>query len=477
MNNRAEFDYKKYLQLIIKHRYLFVALSLLLMTAATVMTCLKPDRYEARCTVFIEKSIINELVKGIAVAPSFDDKLRVLSYSMTSRALLLKVFDDLKLNTGSGDPVQKEKMVKDFQKRTDVKLKDQQGIFIISFVDRDPRLARDYVNTLVRRYIEESTSSKREESSDATKVLEEQIAAVKARLDESEALVDGFRRNNAGVLGQSEGTLLAEISEAQEKIEDVQQKRQQLESMLVVAKKSDPMQAKLASLLGRQKELSLVYTELHPEVVSLESEIAFVREQLASGRSRSDLASAPSAEVQKISMEINSLRAVEKSQRRIIASKQQLLRSIPAARSNLGEVERELNSQKTLYGQLMARLTQTELAKDMGVQDKSTTFRLVEPAILPVSPVDQKRSRMLLLGIMGSLVGSLGLLVLRDYLDSSVRSVDALKALGVQVLAVVPVIETQAEVQAVRRRDIWFFTLAGTYFVGILATVSLELMR
>jgi len=476
MNNRAEFDYKKYLQLIIKHRYMFVALSLLLMTAALAMTYMKPDRYEARCTVFIEKSILNELVKGIAVAPSFDDKLRVLSYSMTSRALLLKVFDDLKLNTGA-DPVQKEKMVKDFQKRTDVKLKDQQGIFIISFVDGDPRLARDYVNTLVRRYLEESTSSKREESSDATKVLEEQIASVKAKLDESESLVDSFRRNNAGVLGQNDGALLAEINEAQEKIDDVQQKRQQLESMLVMAKKNDPMQARLASLLNRQKELSVVYTESHPEVVSLESEIAYVREQLSSGRSRSDLAAAPSAEVQKIALEINSLRGAERSQRRLIASKQQLLRSIPSARSNLGEVERELNSQKTLYGQLMARLAQTELAKDMGVQDKSTTFRLVEPAILPVSPLDQKRPSKLLAGIIASLLGSLGLLVLRDYLDSSVRSVDALKSLGVPVLAVVPTIETQAEVQAVRRRDIWFFTLAGTYFIGVLATVSLELMR
>ena len=52
-------------------------------------------------------------------------------------------------------------MVKVFQEKTDIKLKDKEGMFIISFYDKNPRLARDYVNTLVRRYVEENISTKR----------------------------------------------------------------------------------------------------------------------------------------------------------------------------------------------------------------------------------------------------------------------------------------------------------------------------
>lgn len=476
MNNRPEFDYRKYLQLVIKQRYLFTALALFIMTVVVVISHFVPKQYDARCTVFIEKNMINELVKGIAVAPSYDDKVRVLAYSITSRALLNKVFDDLKLNVGA-DAVQKEKMVKDFQRRTDVKLKDQQGVFIISFYDRNPQFARDYVNALVRRYVEESASSKRAESSDATKMLEEQMATMKARLDESEAMVDSYRRNNGDVLGQSEVTLLGEINDARQKAEDISFKRQQLEGLQSMARKNDPLQAKLQSLQARQKELSLVYTENHPELASISNEIASIREQTEAGRSRAHQTDAPSLEVQKLSVEIGALRSMEKSQRRIIAAKQQLLRSLPAARSRLGEMEQDLNSQKNLYGQLMAKYSQTEVAKQMGVQDKSTTFRVIDPAILPTTPMDQQRSKKLLIGIIFSLVASMGLLVLRDHLDTSVRSADALKSLGVQVLAVVPSIETPAEIQAVRRRDFWVFSLAGTYFICILATVSLELVR
>lgn len=476
--NRSEFDYKKYLQLVIKHRYLYVGVALLIMTGVVAVSHMIPETYEAKCTVFIEKSMVNELVKGIAAAaPSYDDKVRILSYAITSRALLLKVFDDLKLNATIADDVQREKMVRDFQKRTDVKMKDQQGVFIISFQDTNPRFARDYVNALVRRYVEENTSSKREETSAVTKMLEEQISAMKTKLDGSEVLVDNFKRNNAGVLGQSEATLLAEINDAQQKIEETVLKRQQLEGLQTMARKNDPLQAKLASLQARQKELSLIYTDSHPELVSINTEIAAVREQYESGRHRADLSSAQSPEVQRIAMEINSLRSMERGQRRIIAAKQHLLRNLPEAKSTLGDMERELNSQKNLYGQLKEKHSETMVAKQMGVQDKSTTFRVIDPAIVPTTPVDPKRTQKLLMGIVASLIASLGLLILRDHLDSSVRSVDTLKSLGVQVLAIVPTIETPAEIQAVRRRDFFVFTLAGTYFIAILATVTLGLLR
>ena len=58
MNQPSDFDYKKYLQLIIKKRYLFVIVALVIMVGVTVTSYLLPERYEAKSTVFIEKSEI-----------------------------------------------------------------------------------------------------------------------------------------------------------------------------------------------------------------------------------------------------------------------------------------------------------------------------------------------------------------------------------------------------------------------------------
>ncbi|MDA8424028.1 MAG: Wzz/FepE/Etk N-terminal domain-containing protein, partial [Nitrospiraceae bacterium] len=199
MTNTSEFDYKKYLQLIGKHKYQFVIVALVIMTVVVISSFFLPKRYEAKCTVFIEKSVISDLVKGIAVSPSFEDKIKVLAYAIKSRSLLLKVFNDLDLNAGKQSDAQLENMIKEFQDRTDIKLKDKEGLFMISFVDKDPRLARDYVNALVRRYIEENLSSKRQDSYDATKFLGEQISTVKQKFEEAEAKLNSFKREKSAL--------------------------------------------------------------------------------------------------------------------------------------------------------------------------------------------------------------------------------------------------------------------------------------
>src|SRR5665647_185624 len=127
MNNTSEYDYKKYLHLINKKKYLFVILALLIMIGVVITSYLLPEKYEAKSTVFIEKSVISELVKGIAITPSFEDKLKVLAYSLKSRTLLLKVFNDLDLNVNKQSNGQLENMVREFQDKTDIKLKDKEG--------------------------------------------------------------------------------------------------------------------------------------------------------------------------------------------------------------------------------------------------------------------------------------------------------------------------------------------------------------
>jgi polysaccharide chain length determinant protein (PEP-CTERM system associated) len=472
MAQTSEFDYRKYLQLVARKKRLFVMLALVIMTGVVAASYLLPAKYEAKSTVFIEKSVIAELVKGIAVTPSLEDKIRVLTYAMKSRTLFLKVFDDLDLNVKSSD-AQRETMVKNFQDRTDIKLKNQEGLFIISFIDENPRRARDFVNTLVRRYIEENTSSKREESYSASKFLSEQITPVKEKLEQIEARESAFKRENATVLGENEQSILNEISANQEKLDDISVRKNQLQSIQDLNRGNNPLRLKLAELQKRLHELTVVYTDSYPEVIELKSQIESVKEQMKSGKGAIELPQ----EDERIRVELNALKQSEQMLRHSIAAKRALLRSIPAVTAALEGLEREKESQKTLYNQLLARYGQSEVSKQMEVQDKSTNFRIVDPAVTPTMPVSPNRVRMILLGIFAGLAGGLAILVLIDYLDSSVRDLDTLKSLGVPVLAVVPKIHDPAELKAARKRDTRFFAVATAYFALILAVLSVEVMR
>jgi polysaccharide chain length determinant protein (PEP-CTERM system associated) len=467
-------DLRKLVRLIVRRQRLFVAAAFLVITAVIVTCYLLPDRYEARCTVFIEKSVISDLVKGIAVTPSIEDKVKVLAYAIKSRTLLLKVLNDLDINLSKLDDAGREKLVKEFQDNTDIKLKDREGLFIISFHHQNPQLARDYVNTLVRRYIEENISAKREDSYGATRFLTEQIAGVKAKLDQAEEKLNDFKQINGGALAEGENLLTAQINEAREKLDEASLKRGQLAEQRAALGKSDPRQYKLAALQRRLSELTLVYTDQYPEVAELKKAIATLKEQIGAGRGTEEVGS---PEMERLAREQNAQQAQERSQQRLIAAKQAQLHRLPALRAAVEDLERERNSQKTLYEQLVARLGQSEVSKQLEVQDKSATFRIVDPAVVPVKPSSPNRVLIMALGLVGGFAASLGLLLVLDHQDKTVKSLDELKKLGLPILAVVPRIRTAEELAAGKSRNRKFLLASGAYFALILATLSLELLR
>ena len=474
MNN--EFDYKKYLLLIAKRKGLFAFVALLIMTVSVIISYLLPKKFEANSTVFIEKSVISDLVKGIAVTPSIEDKIKVLKYAISSRTLLVKVIDELDLNVKKAGDAQLEEMIKKLQKNTDIKIKDKEGLFIISFQDENPRVARDYVNTLVRRYIEENVSSKREESYGATKFLSEQIGSFKEKMDKADEQLNSYRQGKSTLLAADEARLLQENAAAQQKIDELRIRRNQLEAQRNLMVKGDPAQAKLRALKKRLEELQVEYTDNYPEVIRVKTEIDSLREQTARP-AKAGVSHADPQELERIDVELQSLRSSEESQRRIIAANQGVLRGIPEAKSTLEELKRDRDQQKALYEQLVTRHGQSEVSKQVEVQDKSTTFRIVDPAVTPIKPVSPNRVRIILMGIAAGLGAGLGLLLLLDILDGTVKNVATLKEMGLPVIAMIPRIRTPEDQLRQGKRDIRIYRLAGAYFLLILVVLGRELYR
>ena len=55
-----EFDYRKYLALLNKHKRLFSFTSLAIMTVAVLLCYVLPKKYEAQSTFFVEKNVLGE---------------------------------------------------------------------------------------------------------------------------------------------------------------------------------------------------------------------------------------------------------------------------------------------------------------------------------------------------------------------------------------------------------------------------------
>lgn len=474
----SELDFKKYLNLISRKKILFAVISLTIMTLAVIISYVLPKKYAAESTVSLEKNVVTDLVKGIAVTPSMEDSIRVLTHTLNSRTLLLKVVNELDLNVNLKSDAEIEGLVKQLQQMTYVKVKDKEGLFTIAFQHEDPRFARDYVNTLIRIYIEENISSKRGESYDATKFLSEQITTFKEKKEKAEAAVNKFKSDKGGMINLDEGRLLLDISNAQQKLYDLQLRRRLLEGQKSFAKTGvDPLLGRLAALQKRVEELHVEYTDKYPEVIKTKAEIASVQEQLKARHGMNFSTPLDPQDLLKLDTELAAIKDSEKNLQSNIAANQNLLNNVPAAKADLEKLEAEKENQKAMYDQLFVRHDQSEVSKQMELQDKSTTFRIVDPAVISSKPVSPNRVKIMLMGIAAGLAGGLGFLLLLDYLDNSVKMVGSLRSFGVPVLAVIPLVKSNEAIEQERKKDMMLYYASGCYFSIIFAILVFEAFK
>jgi hypothetical protein len=78
------------------------------------------------------------------------------------------------------------------------------------------------------------------------------------------------------------------------------------------------------------------------------------------------------------------------------------------------------------------------------------------------------------MGILAGIGGGIGLVLLREQLDSTVKSVDVAKNFGVPVLAVIPRIEEPQKLLLQRRKDRRLYIVAGCYFILVLGVLVAE---
>ncbi len=515
MDHMSKIDIKDYWRLIVRRRYLFITVALICLSVIVVGSYLIPKKYEAQCTVLVERNIINALVRGIAITPSIDERLRVLSLTMTSRNLIMKVIHDLDLDIskGSGKPIDLEMLVKKFQLGTKIKVVDKGGKgtdwFSVTYRDENPKVARDFVNTLVNRYVEENISAKKEESYDANKFLFEQRKFFKDKMDAAEGKILEFRKNKGIFVSVDEKTIVGEIKAAEANLETLKVQRIELEAKKIMTEKQlreekpytvamfgktkgDTLNDKITKLQDKLNELLVKYTDNYPEVIRTRAEIEILKKQVQENPSPNENAQGNETEMstlnpihQKIKEELGktdldlaALSAKEKHLRAFIESKKEYLGSIPLEKKVLADLEREKDTYRKIDDELIMKLGQSEVSKQMEIQDKTETFRIIDPAIIPTRPVSPNRVLIMLGGIVAGIGAGIGIILLLHAFDNSVKTVDELKkAFNVPVLAVIPQIVTANDVDERKKKDRKVYAFSIAYFSMICVLIIVEAIK
>ena len=424
-NQPQEMDVRRYLQIIHAKRHLFVLMTALIIALITAASYVVPRSYEASATVSIEKNYLNVLMQDIAVAPSIEERGQALSVVMMSRGMLLRVLSDLKVEVGSKSEAEIEKIIKRFQTKTQIKIdinrsgrKDME-LFTVSYRDSEPRFARDYVNMLINRYIVDSLSSKRQEAIGANRFVFSQMDLYKDKINRTEQELARRRRE--------QGVQLA---------------------------------TQLPALQKKYEELLVQYTEQHPEVVRVRSEIEAAREQMQTRQDQRPTGNEKTGEKQPGGQGGKARAATAESSKKSIA-----------------DLERDQEAYKKIYDSLVASIGRSEMSSKVEAQANADTFRILDPAALPIEPVGAPRWKIILLGILAGIAGGAGIVIVADMMDRSIKDLETLKGFGLPVIGVIPRIQSVEAILSSRRKDRLLYGAAGMYLAGIAALAVVELLK
>lgn len=383
--------------------------------------------------------------------------------------------------------------------------------FRIAFKGRDPQTTRAVTAELASKYVNAQAEGAQAGAEQTRKFFETQVNEAKSeldaidnkRLDYMMANVNRLPSSTAALIGQLTGlreqqkTLTTEIGRMRDtrtllsrQLSDYQEQAAR-DNTEVAEDLADPKKTQTYGMLISQKagveaELQEMLTTLRPEnpdVKKKQAQLDSIKRELAqletdattkverirtNGESRSGLRlKSIGYEIEKLDSEIARQQGSLAQSETQIDQLQERLNSVPDAEVTLESMNRDYQTKKALYDQLLEKKRDADLAATVQVNAQGETIQVVDPANLPTRPVAPKRLTLVGLGLaLGLGVGvGLALMVEVPRLLTIQTVDDASHYTGLPVLASVPDLLTPQEARRLPQKRVLLLA------AGIVATV------
>jgi uncharacterized protein involved in exopolysaccharide biosynthesis len=266
---------------------------------------------------------------------------------------------------------------------------------------------------------------------------------------------------------------------------------------------TNDLRRNLEQAQGELADLEKKYSPDHPDVQRLRSQVAQLRAELAKVPEKAQTApdgppalapgtrpakpaaatsGAPEAPPDnpvylQLSAQLDALRgdltANDATVQRLKAQAADYQRKIavsPEVEKEYRELTRDYEGAQLKYRELSAKEMEAQVAQNLESDRKGERFTLIEPPLPPEEPISPNRPLISILGSLVSVALAIGIAVFLEAIDGTVRGrKDMVSAFSVPMLAIVPRINTLADIGRGRRRVRYAL---GTVVVLIIAAVG-----
>lgn len=220
----------------------------------------------------------------------------------------------------------------------------------------------------------------------------------------------------------------------------------------------DELEVRLNAARADLAQATKKYTPDHPDVKRLESTAASLEQGLEQARRTVGAKSASNkpdnpaylqlkSQYDAADGQIASLRVKRGELRKKQGDYERRLSSTPGVESEYRALTRDHENSQRKFQEVKSKQLEAQLAQSLESERKGERFTLIEPPMLPEQPIRPKRTLIMLLGMVFSLVAGIGVIAGAEALDRSVRgSMDLHRLFNMAPLAVIPYIDNSVDV-------------------------------
>jgi len=460
-----------------------------------------PAIYQSTATVSVE---------GQQVPPDVA-RLQGLSQRILSRSRLEELIDLFDLYPTVRTKLSTDELVK--RVRSDIEVKpsgvDRAGnllAFTVTYQGRDASTTAQVANTLASAYVAENTTLREQQASSAAEFLRTQLADVNAKLQQQERNISKFkqqyhselpaqmesnvqqlerRKTDLRLNGESQARTRNQIESAKRsRLTPTEITTPQPKSAASASASPESVQLKklkqeLDTLKQELDVLQTQYTDRHPDVIQKraqiqahERRIADLERKIAANPLKpspapvpTDEHAVPVPEADQMEQTVSALKAKLKSLvddeadiKADIATYQARIDNTPTRDMELQALSRDYDATRDQYRTLLKQHQGARLSESLEQRQQGEQFRVTEKALPPTAASAPNQSRLLVVSLALSIGLAAGLVFLAEQLDTSLHTIDELKAVStLPVLISIPQIVTEGDIR--RRR--WRISLAA----------------
>lgn len=474
----GELQVRDYLEIALNRKWWIILTTLSVFVVTAVVATRLPSMYSAQTVILVDPQKVPDAYVPSTISSTIFERLSTIKQQVLSPSRVKRLIVSMNLYPNLKQHKSEQEIIEILQKATSVDVVGSGGgrlsAFSIKFSGKNPVEVAAIANQLAASFIEENLKVREQQSSGTTEFLDTELQQTKKQLEQTEEELRSIKSRYIMDLPESKQfhlealtSLRSQLKDAQDRISRAQQEKVFLQSQNFApvvdldsslgsnGSGTSGQDSQIQKLETRLAELQSRYGSNHPDVRKAQKELDQAKAKAGSQEEKQQQAEAPvqpvrrsgtrrrnpvlEARLQQLNQEMDEQNRLQSQLQKQIDFHVAKLERVPVFEQQISGLMRGYDSLRAHYTQLLDKKLSADMANALESRQKGERFVVLEPATVPEKPYAPNRILIRLAGLIGGLLGGIGLAVMAEMTDESVRNErEATRIMGKPVLVGIP---------------------------------------